>query len=42
MSGTGAKVECIFENMHEDSFPWHKVISGCQRTLCHLKAAWSS
>lgn len=29
MSGAGAKVECVFQNMHEVSFPCHKVISGC-------------
>lgn len=31
MSETGTKVECVFQNMHEDSFPCHKVISGCAK-----------
>lgn len=28
MSEIGAKVECVFQNMHEDSFPCHKGMSG--------------
>lgn len=33
ISGTGAKFECIFQNMHKDWFSWHKeVISGWIRT----------
>lgn len=31
MPESEAKVECEFQNMHEDSFPCHKVISGCAK-----------